>query len=73
MLLVGVGPMAGLGVEVAERLIAQGIGSRSSIPRWITPVDPSIVDLARAHRLVVSVEDNGRSGGYGDTLRSRIA
>ena len=68
VLLVGVGPMAGLGVEVAERLIAQGIGITVVDPRWVTPVDPSIVELARQHRLVVSVEDNGRSGGYGDTL-----
>ena len=68
VLLVGVGPMAGLGVEVAERLIAQGIGITVVDPRWVTPVDLSIIDLARAHRLVVSVEDNGRSGGYGDSL-----
>jgi 1-deoxy-D-xylulose-5-phosphate synthase len=68
VLLVGVGPMAGLGVEVAERLVAQGIGVTVVDPRWITPVGASIVDLARQHRLVVSVEDNGRSGGYGDSL-----
>jgi 1-deoxy-D-xylulose-5-phosphate synthase len=34
----------------------------------VTPVDSSVVELAREHRLVVSVEDNGRSGGYGDSL-----
>jgi 1-deoxy-D-xylulose-5-phosphate synthase len=68
VLLVGVGPMAEVGVEVAERLIAQGIGTTVVDPRWVTPVDPSVVDLAREHRLVVSLEDNGRAGGYGDTL-----
>ena len=37
-------------------------------PRWVKPVDPAIVDLAREHRLVVSVEDNGAIGGCGAVL-----
>ena len=32
------------------------------------PVDPAIVELAREHRLVVSLEDNGRTGGCGAVL-----
>jgi 1-deoxy-D-xylulose-5-phosphate synthase len=68
VLLVAVGAMAGLGVEVAERLIAQGIGITVVDPRWAFPVDPALVELARSYRLVVSLEDNGRSGGYGDAL-----
>jgi 1-deoxy-D-xylulose-5-phosphate synthase len=31
-------------------------------------VDPALVDLAREHRLVVSVEDNGIVGGVGSVL-----
>ena len=37
-------------------------------PRWVKPWDPAVVDLARDHRLVVCVEDNGRVGGCGSTL-----
>ncbi|HET7734822.1 MAG TPA: transketolase C-terminal domain-containing protein, partial [Nocardioidaceae bacterium] len=37
-------------------------------PRWVKPVDPALVDLAREHRLVVSVEDNGIVGGCGSVL-----
>jgi len=37
-------------------------------PRWVKPVDPAIVELAREHRLVVSIEDNGRIGGCGAVL-----
>jgi 1-deoxy-D-xylulose-5-phosphate synthase len=37
-------------------------------PRWVKPVDPALVDLAREHRLVVSVEDNGIVGGCGAVL-----
>ena len=37
-------------------------------PRWVKPLDPALVDLARDHRLVVSIEDNGRVGGVGSAL-----
>src|SRR4051812_3354375 len=68
VLIVGVGPMAGTSVDVAERLVAQGIGVTVVDPRWVKPVDPALVDLAREHRLVVSVEDNGIVGGCGSVL-----
>jgi 1-deoxy-D-xylulose-5-phosphate synthase len=68
VLVVGVGPMAAVGVEVAERLEAQGIGVTVVDPRWVKPVDPALVGLARDHRLVVTIEDNGRVGGFGSAL-----
>ena len=37
-------------------------------PRWTKPVDEALVDAARLHRLVVTVEDNGRVGGFGDAV-----
>ena len=60
--------MATTAVDVADRLVAQGIGVTVVDPRWVKPVDPALVDLAREHRLVVSVEDNGRVGGCGAVL-----
>jgi 1-deoxy-D-xylulose-5-phosphate synthase len=68
VLVVAVGSMATVAVDVAARLTAQGIGVTVVDPRWVKPVDPAIVELARQHRLVVSVEDNGRVGGCGATL-----
>jgi 1-deoxy-D-xylulose-5-phosphate synthase len=68
VLVVGMGSMASTAVDVAERLTAQGIGVTVVDPRWVKPVDPAILDLARAHRLVVSVEDNGLTGGCGSVL-----
>ncbi len=68
VLVVAVGSMCTVAVDVAERLTAQGIGVTVVDPRWVKPVDPAIVELARQHRLVVSVEDNGRVGGCGATL-----
>jgi 1-deoxy-D-xylulose-5-phosphate synthase len=68
VLLVAVGAMAAPCMEVAERLVAQGIGVTLVDPRWVKPVAPALVDLARRHRIVVSVEDNGVVGGCGSVL-----
>ncbi|GAA2758171.1 1-deoxy-D-xylulose-5-phosphate synthase [Actinopolymorpha rutila] len=68
VLLVCVGSMAATGVEVAARLTGQGIGVTVVDPRWVKPVNPALVDLARTHRLVVSLEDSGRVGGCGAAL-----
>ena len=68
MLLLGAGPMAVTCVEVARRLNDHGIGVTVVDPRWVKPVDEAVIAAARAHRLVAVVEDNGRSGGFGDAV-----
>lgn len=72
VLLVAVGPMAALAMRVAERLAAQGIGATVVDPRWVIPVPGSVVELARAHRLVVSIEDGIRVGGVGTRIRQDL-
>lgn len=72
VLLVAVGAMATTAMDVAARLEAQGIGVTVVDPRWVIPVAPALIDLARDHRLVVSVEDNGRQGGCGAALLSAL-
>ncbi|MDD7943435.1 1-deoxy-D-xylulose-5-phosphate synthase [Microbacterium sp. NE2HP2] len=69
VLIVGIGPMARLGIEVAERLRAQGIGATVIDPRWVVPVARSVVDLAAGHRLVITIEDGIRVGGIGTRIR----
>src|SRR6202167_5020406 len=68
VLLVAAGPMALIGLEVADRLAHHGIGVTVVDPRWVKPIDETLVDAARQHRLVVTVEDNGRVGGFGDAV-----
>ena len=68
VLVVAVGAMAATAVEVADRLVAQGIGVTVVDPRWVKPVNPVLLELARQHRLVVSIEDNGETGGCGAVL-----
>ncbi len=73
VLLVGVGAMAAVGVDAAQRLAAQGIGVTVVDPRWVKPVDPALVALAGQHRLVVTVEDNIRIGGVGSAIARKLA
>ncbi|NED94110.1 1-deoxy-D-xylulose-5-phosphate synthase [Phytoactinopolyspora alkaliphila] len=68
VLLVAVGAMAAAGVDAARRLQAQGVGVTVVDPRWVKPLDDAVIDLAREHRLVVTVEDNSRVGGVGTVL-----
>jgi 1-deoxy-D-xylulose-5-phosphate synthase len=68
VLLLGAGPMAGVCVKAAGRLADHGIGVTVVDPRWVKPLDEALVGAARAHRLVVTVEDNGRAGGFGDAV-----
>jgi 1-deoxy-D-xylulose-5-phosphate synthase len=68
VLLLGAGPMAVTSVAAAERLADQGIGVTVVDPRWTKPVDEAVLGPAREHRLVVTVEDNGRAGGFGDAV-----
>lgn len=69
VLIVGIGPMAHVAVDVADRLRAQGIGATVIDPRWAVPVQPSIVTLAASHRLVITIEDGIRVGGVGTRVR----
>jgi 1-deoxy-D-xylulose-5-phosphate synthase len=68
VLLLGAGPMAGVCVTAAGRLADQGIGVTVVDPRWVKPLDPALAGAAREHGLVVTVEDNGRVGGFGDAV-----
>ncbi|MFY1633091.1 1-deoxy-D-xylulose-5-phosphate synthase [Solwaraspora sp. WMMB335] len=68
VLLIAVGAFAQLGVEVAARVAGHGYGVTVVDPRWVRPVPAELVDLATAHRLVVTVEDGVRTGGVGDAV-----
>jgi 1-deoxy-D-xylulose-5-phosphate synthase len=71
VLCVTVGPMAGLGLEVAERAAGQGVGVTVVDPCWVKPVPPALLDLARQHRLVITIEDGVR-GGFGAALSAAL-
>ncbi|QBE47514.1 1-deoxy-D-xylulose-5-phosphate synthase [Leucobacter triazinivorans] len=72
VLFVTVGPMARVALEAAELLAAQGIDATVIDPRWVVPVSRSVIDFARSHRLVVSLEDGIRVGGVGTRIRQAL-
>jgi len=72
VLLVAVGAMAPVALKVAELLSAHGIGATVIDPRWVVPVRQSVIDLARDHRIVISIEDGVRVGGIGTRIRQDL-
>ncbi|HEY1162918.1 MAG TPA: 1-deoxy-D-xylulose-5-phosphate synthase [Candidatus Dormibacteraeota bacterium] len=68
-----VGRMVEVAKEAAERLELQKVSCAVVNARWIKPVDPRIVDWARAHPVVVTVEDNVGAGGFGGAVLETLA
>ena len=69
VLIVTVGSMASVGLQVADLLAAQGIGSTVIDPRWVIPVAKSVIEMSSEHRLVVTIEDGIKVGGIGTRVR----
>ncbi|MFE7620214.1 1-deoxy-D-xylulose-5-phosphate synthase [Streptomyces sp. NPDC057496] len=69
VLVVAAGPLALDALEAARTLGEHGVGVTVADPRWVSPLDPSLVRMALRHRLVVTVEDNIEVAGLG----SRVA
>ena len=73
VLLVAVGAFGALSVEAASRLADQGIGVTVVDPRWALPISPALHVLAAGHKMVVTIEDGGRSGGVGASVADALA
>ncbi|RGE19648.1 1-deoxy-D-xylulose-5-phosphate synthase [Leucobacter sp. wl10] len=72
VLFVAAGPMAHVALDAAGMLGERGISSTVVDPRWVVPVAHSVVELARRHRLLISVEDGIRVGGVGTRIRQAL-
>ena len=72
VLIVAVGPMALCALDVAERLLDQGIGVTVIDPRWVLPVQRSVAELAADFTLVVTIEDNLRVSGFGASVLEAV-
>jgi 1-deoxy-D-xylulose-5-phosphate synthase len=65
VLLLGLGALHKASEEAARLLRQEGISVSLVDPRWVKPLDPRLASVAGAHRLVVTVEDNVLTGGFG--------
>jgi 1-deoxy-D-xylulose-5-phosphate synthase len=68
-----VGRMVGIAREAAERLEMQNVSCAVVNARWVKPVDARIVEWARSHPVVVTVEDNVGAGGFGGAVLETLA
>jgi 1-deoxy-D-xylulose-5-phosphate synthase len=68
-----VGRMVEVAQEAAERLEMQGVSCAVVNARWVKPVDPRITDWARSHPVVITVEDNVGTGGFGGAVLEALA
>jgi 1-deoxy-D-xylulose-5-phosphate synthase len=67
------GRMVEVAKEAAERLEMQKVSCAVVNARWIKPVDPRITDWARSHPVVITVEDNVGTGGFGGAVLEALA
>ena len=73
--LLALGDLFPLGEKIANELRdAYGINATLVNPRVATTVDDKLLEeLARGHRLVVTLEDGIREGGFGERYAARLA
>jgi 1-deoxy-D-xylulose-5-phosphate synthase len=72
VLMVAVGPFAGIAVQAAEILSRHGVEATVVDPRWVLPVPEPLIKLADRAQVVVTIEDNGLHGGFGSALSARL-
>lgn len=72
VLIIAIGSMVGIGVEVTTALREHGYAVQLIDPRWVKPLDPVLSELSRHVKLVVTIEDNGRSGGVGSSISAEL-
>lgn len=71
--LVAVGSMVKTALTVRERLIRRGYACSIINARFVKPIDTEILDEAcRSHRILVTMEENVASGGFGEKVRAYL-
>ncbi len=67
--ILAVGSMVKTGMQVAEELRNDGIKATVVNVRFISPIDTDMLQyLAKEHRIFVTLEENVKSGGYGQKV-----
>lgn len=73
VLLLAVGSMVKTAVMVREILTSQGIPCSLTNARFVKPIDEEyILSVADKHPLIVTMEENVLSGGFGEKVRSLL-
>jgi 1-deoxy-D-xylulose-5-phosphate synthase len=73
VLLVAVGPLAEICLAAADELATHDVPVTVVDPQWTVPLDPCLLKLSAAHRLVLAVEDTTVTGALGGRLAQVLA
>ncbi|MCM1267369.1 MAG: 1-deoxy-D-xylulose-5-phosphate synthase [Bacteroidales bacterium] len=69
--LIAVGSMVKVALTVRERLKSKGIACTLVNARFVKPIDEEMIEkMCKNHRLVVTMEENVASGGFGEKVRA---
>ncbi len=67
--ILAVGNMVKIGERVVEQLRAHGINATFVNMRFVKPLDTNLLDeIAKEHKMVVTMEENVKSGGFGEQI-----
>ncbi len=71
--ILAVGSMVPSAVRVKEELVSQGVSCTLINVRFVKPLDETLIlELAKSHEMIVTMEDNAETGGFGQQVRSLI-
>lgn len=74
IVLVSVGHMFEEAVKVRENLKHLGLACSLVNARFVKPIDEKMLrEAAKDHRLIVTIEENVKSGGFGEHVRDYVA
>ncbi len=73
IILFAVGSMVKVALEVRELLKEKGYSCSLTNARFVKPIDEQAVrEACEDHRLIVTMEENVKSGGYGEKVRAYV-
>lgn len=73
ILLLAVGSMVRVAVEVRRQLKERGYSCSLTNARFVKPIDETAIAAAvKEHRLIVTMEENVLSGGFGERVRACV-
>ena len=71
--LVAVGSMVKTAIEVREALVEKGYSVTLVNARFVKPIDEEMMkELCKDHKLLVTMEENVASGGFGERVRGYV-
>lgn len=73
IILFAVGSMVKVALEVRKQLKERGYSCSLTNARFVKPIDEQAVrEACREHKLIVTMEENVASGGYGEKVRAYV-